>query len=916
MLLLWAFSGAQQASLRGMLQDTTEFRTVAYATVIVINAADSTIAAHTYAGNNGSFELGGLPAGRFRVLIVRPGFADYEDFIDLKPGEQKELGIINLLSRLNLLKEVIIRDRLEAIRIKGDTTEFLVDSFLTNKNASVEDLMKRLPGIQVDKDGKITAQGKEVQKVLVDGEEFFGDDPTIATRNIRATQVESIQVYDKKSEQATVTGVDDGVKEKTINLKLKEEAKKGYFGKVAAGVGTRDRYEHDAMFNRFNRKQKISAYGAMSNTNKTSLSWEDNQKFGGNEGMNMESDDDGNMYMYYSSGEEDNHFDGVGIPRTWYLGAHYSDKLASDRHSFSVNASHKEMNVEGFDSNYTKYILPDTFYFNNSRNEINNFRSGANVSGVYTLAFDSLTTIKLRVNASRGEFRRRSTYRTENRNEENALVNSNNRTTTENGNTQALKTNLTLVRKFRKTGRSLSLGVVQEYRQRESEGLLLSGTNFYQPDSSFISIAIDQKKVNRSFMNHYTLNGSYTEPLSARFSLVSDYALTVNDDKSTRLTLEKSATPEYDRQVDSLSNDFAYNVYINKGGIALSYKYKKINTNLGGRVSYTDLVLNNLVSGQGRNQSFINYFPSARFNYKIGTASAFDVSYNGSTRQPSLAQVQPIIDNTNPLELTIGNTALVQSFTNSYRLMYNMYKPLTGTSLWSSMSFNHTYDGFATRSFVDTSGRRINQAVNTDGNRNFYANIYHYIQLKKLKLGLGQHAYTNISRQVNFVNDRENVNRNQQLTYGTSLSKDVDDKYYIRMAADWNYNRSTTSVRPDVITSFWTQTYNMEFTYYFPRKIQFETEVTYNVRQKTSDFDNNLNTLIASAGISKKFGKNENLDVELIVRDLFNQDLGFRRTAYTNFINENVHTVLRRYFMIRITYNISSAFHNGKEEEK
>lgn len=904
---------SQSASVKGVLQDTVEFKTVAYSTVMAIKVADSTILRFTHTRDNGQFMLDKLPAGKIRLLISRPGFADYEDQFDLMEGEQKELGRINMLSKTNLLKEVIIRDRLEAIRIKGDTTEFLVDSFLTNKNASVEDLMKRLPGIQVDKDGKITAHGKEVKKVLVDGEEFFGDDPTIATKNIKATQVESVQVFDKKSEQASITGVDDGVKEKTINLKLKEEAKKGYFGKVAAGAGTEDRYEHDVMLNKFNRKQKFSVYGAASNTNKTSLSWEDNQKYGGDGDQNFYVDDDGNSYMYYNN---NSNFDGVGIPRTWYAGAHYSDKKNNDKHAYSINASHKEMNVDGFDSNYTKYILPDTFYFNNQKNEINNFKRKNSVSGNYTLAYDSFTTIKLKLSGTQGDYKNRSTYRSENRNEESRLVNSNNRTNNEDGQDEGINGSLNYIRKFRKQNRSVSLGATIDYNKQTSDGFLLSSTNFYYSDTGFVTNSIDQKKENHIQTNHYTFNGTYTEPLTKKFSLISDYSLNVNNDQSTRITLEKSSTPQYDTRLDSLSNDFRYNVLVNRGGLTLKYQYKKITTSAGGRISYTDLQQNNLVNNQQQTQTFTNYFPSARFNYKIGTSSAFDLSYNGNTRQPTLQQIQPIIDNTNPLDLYIGNTALTQSFSNTYRATYNFYKPLTGTSLWSNASFTHTYDAFAMRDYVDTSGRRVHQTVNTDGNRSFYAQVYHNIQLKKLKMGLHNSLNANIMRNVNFVNNLENVNNSQSLTYGLDLSKDKEDVYYISVEGNWTYNRSTTSIRPDVLTEYWLQEYQLYIQFELPLGFSLESDVTYNIRQKTPEFNNNLNTTIINVGLERAFGKKENLEAGFYVRDLLNQNIGFRRTANSNFINENVHTVLRRYFMLKLTYNFSSANREKKEEAK
>lgn len=915
LLLLWCavvvpLRAQQTASLQGSVQDTVDFKSVSYANVIAIRASDSVMLAFTRIKGKGSFVLNNLPAGRLRLLITHPGFADYEDFVTVKEGDTVQLGAINLISKANLLKEVLIKDKIEAIRIKGDTTEFLVDSFLTNKNANVEDLMRRLPGIQVDKDGKITAQGKEVKKVLVDGEEFFGDDPTIATRNIKATQVESVQVFDKKSEQATISGVDDGITEKTINLKLKEDAKKGYFGKVGLAGGSNERYENEAMFNRFNRKQKVSAYAAMSNTNKTGLSWEDNQKFGG-DNSNFFTDDDGNSYMYYYDNDG---FDGVGIPQTWYVGAHYGDKKKSDKHAYSFNVSHKEMEVRGFNDDYTKYILPDTFYFNKQRDEINNSRKGNNFSGKYEVALDSLTTLKVNLSVAQSEHVKRNTFLAENRNQEQQLVNSNNRKTTEDGTNQSIESSINLIKKFHTQGRSLSFGVTQEYRDLDANGFLNAEIRLYEPDSSYQSTLLDQKKLNQTTSQKYSVNLTYTEPFGKKYALISDYALNTSEDKSARYTMIKSGTAEYTQQLDSLSNDFRYGIMAHRGGLSLRYKYAKITFSVGGRVSYTDLRQNNLVQNNLRTQSFVNYFPSARFNYKIGTTSTFEISYNGRTRQPSLQQIQPLIDNTNPLNLYTGNTSLVQSFSNSYGLSYNNYKPLTGSGIWSNLSFSHAYNDFASNSTVSTDGRTVYQTVNVDGNYQLSANLYHYFSLKKLGVSFNNNLRSNVSRVKNFINGLENENFNQTHTLGFYASKEEDEKYYFSLSGEWSYNRSTTSIRSDVVTQYWLYEYGAEVVYYLPAKIIFEGEANYYIRQKTSAFDQDLNTTIINLELKRKFTKKENLEIGFGVKDLLNQNIGFRRTATSNFVNENTHTILRRYFMLSLTYQFNSAG-NKKEDE-
>ncbi len=204
-----------------------------------------------------------------------------------------------MIPKSKLLAEVIVKSG-SPIRIKGDTTVYTADSFKVREGANVEELLRRLPGIQVDKDGKITAMGERVTKVLVDGEEFFGSDPGIATKNLRADIVKEVEVFDKKSDQAEFTGIDDGVKDKTINLKLKDDKKKGYFGKIEAGGGLKDKYNNSIMLNAFKGKRKIAAYGIMSNTGKTNLDWEDANNYGGGiEGLETGISDDGGMYMSY-----------------------------------------------------------------------------------------------------------------------------------------------------------------------------------------------------------------------------------------------------------------------------------------------------------------------------------------------------------------------------------------------------------------------------------------------------------------------------------------------------------------------------------------------------------------------------------------------------------------------------------------
>ena len=305
LLSIFSISAAysQQNTLKGNITDTLNKQNLTNAVVSFLRAKDSVLVKFVRTDQKGHFEIKGLPTGKYVLLSSFPNYADYTDMITVSDTSQLDLGNIPMITKAHLLEEVVVKQSIGAIKLKGDTTEYRADSFHVQPNATVEELLKKLPGIQVDKNGQITAQGQKVQKVLVDGEEFFGDDPTLVTQNIRADMVDKVQVFDKKSDQATFTGIDDGEKTKTLNLKLKDDKKNGYFGKIDAGAGTNQFYNDQLMFNKFRKKEKLSFYGIFSNTGKVGLNWQDQRSYGDNS-TNIQFDDGGNGVISISSGDD------------------------------------------------------------------------------------------------------------------------------------------------------------------------------------------------------------------------------------------------------------------------------------------------------------------------------------------------------------------------------------------------------------------------------------------------------------------------------------------------------------------------------------------------------------------------------------------------------------------------------------
>jgi hypothetical protein len=421
-LLSYASVAQNAYSIKGTVTDTASNAKLANTTISVLNAKDSTLFKFARATASGSFNISGLKKGKFILLVTYPKYADYvENFTLDSVKTTHNFGQIDMILKTRLLASVMVKGTRAAIKIKGDTTEFNASSFTVQPNAKVEDLLKQLPGIQIDKDGKITAQGQTVNKVLVDGEEFFGDDPTLVTKNLRADMVDKVQLYDKASDQAAFTGIDDGQKSKTINIKLKEDKKNVYFGKADVGVGTKDFYQAQVAVNKFAGKEKISAYGTLANTGKTGLGWEDANKFG-TSSNNVEFVDGGISIFSGNGGDElegwGGRYNGEGIPVARAGGAHYDNKWNADKQTINGNYKIGSLSVVGDRNNQTQNNLPggqgsSTNIINtNSDQRFDNYVFRQKADATYNLKIDSTSNIKLALDGTFKNTESRSTNNT------------------------------------------------------------------------------------------------------------------------------------------------------------------------------------------------------------------------------------------------------------------------------------------------------------------------------------------------------------------------------------------------------------------------------------------------------------------------------------------------------------------------
>jgi len=384
-----------QSTLKGKVADTLEKKPLQNAVVSILKRSDSTLVQFTRTTKSGEFQINNVDSGHYVLLITYPGFADYADYIEVKQQAETNVGSVPLTLKSKLLNAVIIRSS-GAIRVKGDTTEFVADSFHVKEGATVEDLLKKFPGFTVNSKGEITAQGKRVDKVLVDGEEFFGDDPTMVTQNLSSKTVDKVQIFDTKTDQQNLTGLSSGESNtKTLNIKLKDEYKKGSFGRVE-GASDFDKY-HDGkiLYNHFKNQQKLSLYGTKSNTTAGGLSWEDQNKFG-LDNNDYEYDEIGGFFYSFSQGDDFSNWTLRGLPNAYTAGGVYINKWNHDKQTLNGSYKYNYLGTTNQSTTFTKSILPTQVLLGQKYTNGHSLLQQSAPSFKYEWKIDSLNTLTLK----------------------------------------------------------------------------------------------------------------------------------------------------------------------------------------------------------------------------------------------------------------------------------------------------------------------------------------------------------------------------------------------------------------------------------------------------------------------------------------------------------------------------------------
>lgn len=905
---------SQKANISGNVTD--ENKIPVYNSVIaLLTPKDSILYKFTRSDKTGKFDFKNIKPAKYVLMTSHSQYADYVDEILIKENENN-LDPIALISKSKLLQEVIIKTG--SIRIKGDTTSYRASDFKVGANANVEELLKKLPGIQVNSKGEIKAMGETVKKVLVDGEEFFGDDPAMAVKNLRADAIKEVQVFDKKSDQAEFTGIADGETQKTINLKLKDDAKKGYFGKIDAANGPMtnidSRYNSNILFSSFKGKSKFSGFLLNGNTGQDGLDWQDNEKFGGgNDNVSMDMDDDGNVNYQWIGGDNNDGEPDVdtqnGFIKNINTGVQYSNKW-NDKHNINLAPKFNNQIYTNNKTKINKTQIGQTQLNENSATNINVKRYNFKLNAVYDVKIDSMNSIKITAKTNFYDTESNEFTSGKTTDENGVLKNKQQINIETNSDKQSLQASILFKHKFAKTRRTLSINYSWNKLNSKFNNFLKSDNESFTAGFSTSNINVNQNKIGDRITQNNNLNLAYTEPLGKKFALQLGYQIDYNIGVNNQLTYDFSnSTGKYDFLVNDLSNQFEQTIIIQKPNVKINYNSKKINYGFGSGFGFTSFDLLDKTLNLKYKQNFINLFPSASFSYKYKSNSNFRINYNGSTKQPTIDQLQPLRNNQDFFNQIIGNPDLKQSFTNSFNFNHNSYSILTDTYMYQGINFRTTTNLISYNKDIDpNNAKTITKSINTNGN--FSGGIYigYGFKIKKFDLQVNLNPSLNYNKSVISINNKENTSNNLNSNFSVNFSKSVEKKYDFNINNEFGNNRNSTSQNNE-IKSFNTNNISLEIGIFIKEKWKLSTDYNLFTRQKTEDFQNNLSNQLWNARLQRTF-KNDEFTAYILVRDILNQNVGISRYNFENTIGEEQNDRLKRYAMIGFTWNFKNKGEN------
>jgi hypothetical protein len=926
---------AQTSELLGIVKDAQNNVGISGASVLLISTKDSTQRKGILADVEGNFKISSVKSGNYRLRISSIGYANLETRVSVG-NTPKNVGVLKLTENANQLGEVTVREKQVRVEQKGDTIQYNAGAFKTNPDATVEDLVKKMPGVTIE-NGVVKAQGEEVKKVTVDGQEFFGDDAALALKNLPAEIVDKVQVFDRLSEQSQFTGFDDGNSVKTINITTRQNKNNGQFGKVYAGVGDDQRYQSGVSVNFFKKAQRLTIIGLSNNINQQNFSNQDILGVMGNSGGGMQYGGGGQGggggrpqgggggaprgggggYSgggYGGGGDASNFMVGQqpGIAKTTSIGLNYSDNLGKKvklSTSYFFNAANN--GNQSITSREYLGTVPQT-YNDTSSTQNKNLNHRANARLEYTIDKMNSIVFTPRISWQNNDAFSALTSRTYLRTQP---INTNQTSRNSANNGFNFSGEVLFRHRFTKNGRTFSINLGNNSSDQTGLTSQYSISRYFTPSDT--TQLVNQQTQSQTSSNRTSLGLTYTEPIGKTGQIQFDhnvsYTLSTSD-REVNAYDQKFST--YSVLKPSLSSVFE-NLYLtNRTGVSYRIRGKQGMLSVGANYQNAQLASEQTYPiAQDVKYSFNSILPNGMYSYRFDNKSNLRIFYRTNTNAPSVNQLQGVINNSNPTQLSTGNPNLKQDYSHSLSARYGVTNAKTAQNVMLYLNLAYSNNAIVQSTFIADKdyelakgitlfrGSQLTKPVNLDGLFNVRTFISYGLPISKIKSNLNFSAGVNYAKNPNLINDIKSFTNTYGINSGLVLSSNMSEKVDFTFSYSPTYNLVRNSVQTTLNTNYLFQNTSFKINWLFGKGFLLQTEV---LNQAYSGLGSgfNQNFTLWNAGFGYKFLKKQAGELRLNVFDLLKQNNSIARNVSNAYIEDARSQVLTRYFMLTFTYNL------------
>lgn len=900
LLLNTIFILAQTNTVSGVLTEKDATTPIPGVNIFLRLASDTTQLLVETTDAKGVFLFKNLSGRAYRLRTQMLGYKEYAKFVRLKNGSVN-LGVVSLTPNVTEIGEVTVKGYVPPAVQKGDSVEMRADAVKVNKDASAEDLVKKMPGI-TNENGTLKSQGEEIKKVLVDGKVFFGDDASLALKNLPAEVIDKVQVFNKMSDQAQFTGFDDGNSVRTMNIVTKESKRHGWFGKIYGGSDFYSKYLAGTNLNYFNGNQKLSIVGLTNNVNQQNFGAQD--MFGGGRGGS-------------------NFFGGQnGITTTNSIGLNYSGTLGS------------------------KIVLSGSYFFNNSSNNsiTDTYReyflladktnqSTKEHSESITKNYNHRVNLRVEYNIDSVNaiiFTPRVSFQTNDANTDlfkNKLLRSGKSSvlkqiSSSNNNGYSASTDLLFRHKFALAGRSVSLSVTPSISNKDSEKQNLNNENSVA-NNQLIKDLTDGWGISSRF--------TYTEPLNKKSNIQVNYGYSLSNSKLDKETDSLGIDLLPKKRIVAQSNNYESTYTTHRPGVSYRYRTEKLNASVG--VDYQIALLDgmNNDSKVSVNKSFTNTLPNLMVMYKISKQTNLRLNYRSNTNAPSVSQLQDITDYSDPFLITKGNPNLKQEYSHNMFMRFSTSNAEKATNMFMMLGGSYTLDPIGTKiitksegvlndkefeAILKNIGDQLSYPVNLDYSWNVRGMISYGFPVPFIKSNLNLFTGYNFSQTPAYTGDVLNRASTHGINNGVTLSSNVseDVDFTVSYNSNVSITKNTAQMPQQSDNRYWNQSAGISFNWVIWKGIVLRNDVSGQFNKGLSSSEYNQNYTLWNASLGKKLFKDESGEIKLSVYDILNQNKSLSHTVNVQYIEDTRTNIMKQYVMLTFTYNIRSFGQKGNDD--